>query len=172
MMLIITGVGSLIVIYSTEYMNEDRDYKRFFAEMSFFIFAMLLLVEAANYFFLIVGWGLVGLASYLLIGYYYDRPSATAAAKKAFVVNVIGDVGMVLAAFLLAKELGTLDYQAGLRRRAREARQRHVRRDDDLPAAVRRAPRPRARRCRSTPGCRTRWRARPRSAPSSTRPPW
>ena len=112
MMLIITGVGSLIVIYSTSYMDEDRDYKRFFAEMSFFIFSMLLLVEAANYFFLIVGWGLVGLASYLLIGYYYDRPSATAAAKKAFVVNVIGDVGMVLAAFLLARQLGTLDYQA------------------------------------------------------------
>ena len=111
MMLIITGVGSLIVIYSTEYMNEDRDYKRFFAEMSFFIFSMLLLVEAANYFFLIVGWGLVGLASYLLIGYYYDRPSATAAAKKAFVVNVVGDVGMVLGAFLLVRELGTLDYQ-------------------------------------------------------------
>jgi len=112
MMLIITGVGSLIVIYSTSYMDEDRDYKRFFAEMSFFIFSMLLLVEAANYFFLIVGWALVGLASYLLIGYYYDRPSATAAAKKAFVVNVIGDVGMVLAAFLLVRELGTLDYQA------------------------------------------------------------
>ena len=112
MMLIITGVGSLIVIYSTSYMDEDRDYNRFFAEMSFFIFSMLLLVEAANYFFLIVGWGLVGLASYLLIGYYYDRPSATAAAKKAFVINVIGDVGMVMAAFLLVRELGTLDYQA------------------------------------------------------------
>ena len=111
MMLIITGVGSLIVIYSTSYMEEDRDYKRFFAEMMFFLFAMLLLVEAANYFFLIVGWGLVGLASYLLIGYYYDRPSATAAAKKAFVINVIGDVGMVLGAFLLVRELGTLDYQ-------------------------------------------------------------
>jgi len=110
MMLVITGVGSLIVLYSTEYMEHDRDYRRFFAEMSFFLFAMLLLVEAANFFFLIVGWGLVGLASYLLIGYYYDRPSAVAAAKKAFVVNVIGDVGMVLAAFLLVRELGTLDY--------------------------------------------------------------
>ena len=110
MMLIITGVGSLIILYSTEYMEHDRDYRRFFAEMSFFLFAMLLLVEAANFFFLIVGWGLVGLASYLLIGFYYDRPSAVAAAKKAFVINVIGDVGMVLAAFLLVRELGTLDY--------------------------------------------------------------
>ncbi len=110
MMLIITGVGSLILLYSTEYMGHDRDYRRFFAEMSFFVFAMLLLVEAANFFFLIVGWALVGLASYLLIGFYYERPSAVAAAKKAFVVNVIGDVGMVLAAFLLIRELGTLDY--------------------------------------------------------------
>jgi len=110
MMLVITGVGSLIILYSIEYMGHDRDYRRFFAEMSFFVFAMLLLVEAANFFFLIVGWALVGLASYLLIGYYYERPSAVAAAKKAFVVNVIGDIGMVIAAFLLVRELGTLDY--------------------------------------------------------------
>jgi NADH-quinone oxidoreductase subunit L len=91
-------------------MAHDRDYRRFFAEMSFFLFAMLLLVEAANFFFLIVGWALVGLASYLLIGYYYERPTAVAAAKKAFVINVIGDIGMVIAAFLLVRELGTLDY--------------------------------------------------------------
>jgi NADH-quinone oxidoreductase subunit L len=110
MMLVITGVGSLIILYSTEYMEHDRDYRRFFAEMSFFLFAMLLLVEAANFFFLIVGWALVGLASYLLIGYYYERPSAVAAAKKAFVINVIGDIGMMIAAFLLVRELGTLDY--------------------------------------------------------------
>ncbi|MGE4029436.1 MAG: NADH-quinone oxidoreductase subunit L [Thermoleophilia bacterium] len=110
MMLVITGVGSLIVLYSTEYMEEDRDYRRFFAEMNFFLFAMLLLVQAANFFFLIVGWGLVGLASYLLIGFYYDKPSAVAAAKKAFVINVVGDIGMVLAAFLLVREMGTLDY--------------------------------------------------------------
>ena len=110
MMLIITGVGSLIVLYSTEYMNHDRDYRRFFAEMNFFIFAMLLLVLAANFFFLVVGWALVGLASYLLIGYYYEKPSAVAAAKKAFVINVIGDVGLVLGALLIAKTFGTLDY--------------------------------------------------------------
>jgi NADH-quinone oxidoreductase subunit L len=112
MMLIITGVGSLILLYATEYMGQDRDYRRFFAQMSFFVFAMLLLVEAANFLFLIVGWAFVGLASYLLIGYYYERPSAVAAAKKAFVVNVIGDVGMVLAAILLIRELDTLDYGA------------------------------------------------------------
>ncbi|MEQ9093677.1 MAG: NADH-quinone oxidoreductase subunit L [Miltoncostaeaceae bacterium] len=110
MMLVVTGVGSLIVWYSTEYMDHDRDYRRFFAELGFFLFSMLLLVMAANFFFLIVGWGLVGLASYLLIGFYYDKPSAVAASKKAFVINVIGDVGMVLAAFILVRELGTLDY--------------------------------------------------------------
>ncbi|HWH14082.1 MAG TPA: NADH-quinone oxidoreductase subunit L, partial [Miltoncostaeaceae bacterium] len=110
MMLIITGVGALILLYSTEYMEHDRDYRRFFAQMNFFVFAMLLLVLAANFIFLIVGWGLVGLASYLLIGYYYDRPSAVRASKKAFVINVIGDVGLVIAAFLIAQEFGTLDY--------------------------------------------------------------
>jgi NADH-quinone oxidoreductase subunit L len=110
MMLVVTGIGSLIILYSAEYMDRDRDYRRFFAKMAFFLFAMLLLVMAANFFFLIVGWGLVGLASYLLIGFYYDKPSAVAASKKAFVINVIGDVGMVLAAIILVRELGTLDY--------------------------------------------------------------
>ena len=110
MMLVITGVGFLIHVYSTEYMDHEAGYRRFFAEMNFFVFSMLLLVEAANFIFLIVGWAFVGLASYLLIGFYYDRPIAVAAAKKAFVINVIGDVGMVIAAFLLARDLGTLDY--------------------------------------------------------------
>jgi NADH-quinone oxidoreductase subunit L len=110
MMLVITGVGFLIHVYSTEYMDHEGGYRRFFAEMNFFVFSMLLLVEAANFIFLIVGWAFVGLASYLLIGFYYDRPIAVAAAKKAFVINVIGDVGMVIAAFLLARDLGTLDY--------------------------------------------------------------
>ncbi len=110
MMLVITGVGALILLYSTEYMSHDRDYRRFFAQMNFFIFAMLLLVLAANFIFLIVGWALVGLASYLLIGYYYERPTAVAAAKKAFVINVLGDIGLVIAAFILVRELGTLDY--------------------------------------------------------------
>ena len=111
MMLVVTGVGALIIIYSTRYMDGEADYRRFFAEMCFFVFAMLLLVLSANFLFLIVGWALVGLASYLLIGFHYERPSAVAAAKKAFVVNVIGDVGMVIAAFLLVRELGALDYE-------------------------------------------------------------
>ena len=91
-------------------MAHEDGYRRFFAEMNFFVFSMLLLVEAANFVFLIVGWALVGLASYLLIGFYYDRPVAVAAAKKAFVINVLGDIGMVIACFLLVRELGTLDY--------------------------------------------------------------
>jgi NADH-quinone oxidoreductase subunit L len=110
MMLVITGVGFLIHWYSTEYMAQEGGYRRFFAEMNFFVFSMLLLVEAANFVFLIIGWAFVGLASYLLIGFYYDRPVAVAAAKKAFVINVLGDIGMVVACFLLVRELGTLDY--------------------------------------------------------------
>ena len=111
MVLIITGVGLLIHVFSAEYMEHDRDYRRFFAEMNLFVFSMLLLVLAGNFFFLIVGWAFVGLASYLLIGFWYERPSAVAAAKKAFVMNVIGDVGLVLGAFLIMRTLGTLDYQ-------------------------------------------------------------
>ncbi len=110
MMLVITGVGFLIHLYSAEYMGGDRDYRRFFAGMNLFVFSMLLLVMAGNFLFLIVGWAFVGLASYLLIGFWYERPTAVAAAKKAFIVNVIGDVGLVLGAVLILRETGTLDY--------------------------------------------------------------
>lgn len=111
MLLIITGVGFLIHLFSAEYMQNDRDYRRFFAEMNLFVFSMLLLVLAGNFFFLIVGWAFVGLASYLLIGFWYERPAAVAAAKKAFVMNVIGDAGLVLGALLILRQLGTLDFQ-------------------------------------------------------------
>jgi NADH-quinone oxidoreductase subunit L len=111
MMLIITGVGFLIHLYSIEYMDHSRGYRRFFSEMNFFVFAMLLLVESGNFVFLIVGWAFVGVASYLLIGFDYDRPAAVAAAKKAFVMNVIGDVGMVIAAWLILREVGSLNYE-------------------------------------------------------------
>jgi NADH-quinone oxidoreductase subunit L len=110
MMLVITGVGFLIHLYSVGYMDGSPGYRRFFAEMNFFVFAMLLLVEAANFVFLIIGWAFVGVASYLLIGFDYHRPAAVAAAKKAFVINVIGDVGMVIAAWLLLREVGSLDF--------------------------------------------------------------
>ena len=103
MCLVITGVGGLIVTYSIGYMaHEDGpSYARFFAYMDIFIFSMLLLVLAGNFVFLIVGWAMVGLSSYLLIGFWYQRRSAVLAARKAFVMNVIGDVGMILGTFVL-----------------------------------------------------------------------
>jgi NADH-quinone oxidoreductase subunit L len=103
MCLVITGVGALIVTYSVGYMEreDDASYARFFTYMDVFIFSMLLLVLAGNFVFLIVGWAMVGLSSYLLIGFWYQRRSAVLAARKAFVMNVIGDVGMILGAFVL-----------------------------------------------------------------------
>ncbi len=96
----ITGVGFLIHVYSMGYMEHDEDYARYFGCMNFFIFSMLLLVLAANLPLLFVGWEGVGLASYLLIGYYYNREAAAAAATKAFVVNRIGDVGLLVGILL------------------------------------------------------------------------
>jgi len=103
MCLVITGVGGLIVSYSVGYMEHEDDpsYARFFTYMDVFIFSMLLLVLAGNFVFLIIGWALVGLSSYLLIGFWYQRRSAVLAARKAFVMNTIGDVGMILGAFVL-----------------------------------------------------------------------
>jgi NADH-quinone oxidoreductase subunit L len=103
MCLVITGVGGLIVTYSVGYMEHEDDpsYARFFTYMDVFIFSMLLLVLAGNFVFLIVGWAMVGLSSYLLIGFWYQRHSAVVAARKAFVMNVIGDVGMILGTFVL-----------------------------------------------------------------------
>ncbi len=109
MMLIVSGVGGLIVWYSMGYMAGDDEERRFFAYMSLFVFSMLLLVQAGNFLLLLVGWGLVGLASYLLIGFWHHRPEAVAAAKKAFVMNAIGDATFALAAVLLIWEAGTLE---------------------------------------------------------------
>jgi NADH-quinone oxidoreductase subunit L len=108
MALIVTGVSALIHLYSIAYMRSDAGYRRFFAYLNFFVFAMLLLVLAGNLLLLVIGWGFVGAASYLLISFWYRRSTATAAGAKAFVMNVIGDVGIVVAAFLLWSELHTL----------------------------------------------------------------
>ena len=110
MFLIVTGVGFVIHIYSIGYMHDDPEYARFFSYLNLFIFSMLVLVAAADFFFLIVGWALVGLASYLLIGFYKEKTSAVLAARKAFVMNVIGDVGMVIAAFVVFGSFGTLNF--------------------------------------------------------------
>ena len=111
MMLIVAGVGCLIVAYSVGYMDGDDEERRYFAYMALFVFSMLLLVQGGNLLMLLVGWGLVGLSSYLLIGFWHDRPTAIAAAKKAFVMNAIGDATMALALFLLIQRTGTLDFE-------------------------------------------------------------
>ena len=110
MLLIVTGVGFLIHVYSVGYMRDDPDLSRFFAYMNLFIFSMVLLVVASNFLLLLIGWGLVGLSSYLLIGFWYSRMTAVLAARKALVMNVIGDVGIMLAIFLMIREYGTISY--------------------------------------------------------------
>ena len=110
MLLVVTGVGWLIHIYSTGYMAHEGGYYRFFSYLNLFMFFMLVLVLAANYVLLFVGWEGVGLSSYLLIGFYFLRKSASDAGKKAFIVNRIGDFGFMLGMFLLFKTFGTLDF--------------------------------------------------------------
>jgi NADH-quinone oxidoreductase subunit L len=112
MMLIVSGVGALIVAYSIGYMNKVDEERRFFAYMAFFVFSMLLLVEGGNLLILLAAWGLVGLSSYLLIGFEHERPAAVAAAKKAFIMNAVGDATFALALFLLIQQTGTLEFQA------------------------------------------------------------
>ena len=110
MMLIVTGVSALIIAYSVGYMEGEDEERRFFAYMSLFVFSMLLLVQGGNLLLLLAGWGMVGLSSYLLIGFYQQRESAVQAAKKAFVMNAFGDATMALALFLLIQHTGKLDY--------------------------------------------------------------
>jgi NADH-quinone oxidoreductase subunit L len=111
MMLVVSGVGFLIVAYSIGYMDGSDEERRYFAYMALFVFSMLLLVQSGDLLILLAGWGLVGLCSYLLIGYDQERPAAIAAAKKAFIMNAFGDATMALALFLLIQRLGTLDYE-------------------------------------------------------------
>jgi NADH-quinone oxidoreductase subunit L len=110
MLLVVTGVGFLIHIYSTGYMAHEVGYYRFFSYLNLFMFFMLILVMAANYVLLFVGWEGVGLCSYLLIGFYFLRKSASDAGKKAFIVNRIGDFGFMLGMFLLFRTFGSLDF--------------------------------------------------------------
>jgi NADH-quinone oxidoreductase subunit L len=110
MMLIVSGVGGLIVLYSIGYMAGDDEERRYFAYMSLFVFSMLMLVEGGNLLLLLVGWGLVGLSSYLLIGFWHERPSAIRAAKKAFVMNAFGDATMALAFFVLIAHSNSLAF--------------------------------------------------------------
>jgi NADH-quinone oxidoreductase subunit L len=110
MCLVVSGVSFLIHLYSVAYMGGDRGYARYFAYLNFFVYSMLLLVLAGNFVILIMGWAFVGAASYLLISYWYRRQTAVAAGIKAFVINVIGDVGLVVATFLILDKVGSLDF--------------------------------------------------------------
>lgn len=114
MLLIVTGIALLVVVYSRDYMRDhghpERGYERFFAFLSLFVFAMCNLVLGGNFLLLYLGWEAVGLCSYLLIGFYYQRPAAAAAAKKAFLVNRVGDFGFGLGIFLIYLTCGTLQY--------------------------------------------------------------
>src|SRR5919109_3706288 len=110
MCLVVSGVSFLIHVYSVAYMGGDRGSSRYFAYLNYFVFSMLLLVLAANFVILIIGWAFVGAASYLLISFWYRRRTATAAGIKAFVINVIGDIGLVIATFLILDKVGSLDF--------------------------------------------------------------
>ena len=111
MILIVTGVGLLIHVYSTAYMHDDPGFYRFFAYLNLFMFSMLTLVLANNYLLMFVGWEGVGLCSYLLIGFWFKKQSATDAGKKAFIVNRVGDFGFILAALLIFWTFKSVDYQ-------------------------------------------------------------
>jgi NADH-quinone oxidoreductase subunit L len=118
MLLVVTGVGWLIHIYSTGYMHDDPGYRRFFAYLNLFMFFMLVLILADNYLLMFVGWEGVGLCSYLLIGFYFLKQSATNAGNKAFWVNRIGDFGFLLGVLLIFRTFGTLDFAPVLSRAA------------------------------------------------------
>src|ERR1700689_3652690 len=109
-LLFVTGVGALIHIYSTGYMAHEHGYYRFFGYLNLFMFSMLTLILANNYVLMFVGWEGVGLCSYLLIGFYFHRPSASTAANKAFIVNRIGDAGFLLGMFTIAWYFGSLRF--------------------------------------------------------------
>jgi len=111
MILVVSGVSTLIHLYSVTYLTLDKGFSRYFSYLNFFVFSMLLLVLAGNFVLLIVGWAFVGAASYLLISFWYRRTTATRAGIKAFVINVVGDVGLVIATFILFQHTGTVQFQ-------------------------------------------------------------
>src|ERR1700744_13289 len=110
MLLIITGIGFLIHLYSIGYMKGDDGYGKFFAYLNLFVFFMLLLVMGSNYLIMFIGWEGVGLCSYLLIGFWYTNPSYADAAKKAFIMNRIGDLGFIIAIFILVIIFGSANF--------------------------------------------------------------
>ena len=169
MILVVTGIGFLIHVYSTGYMAHDNGYYRFFGYLNLFVFFMLMLVLANNYVLLFVGWEGVGLCSYLLIGFYFHKKSAGDAGKKAFIVNRVGDAGFIIGMLLL---LSTRRHAEVHRRQRRPAHRRPSRRKSPASArspssrsACSSAPPANRRSSRSTSGCPTRWKVPRRSPP-------
>jgi NADH-quinone oxidoreductase subunit L len=153
MTLFVTGVGTLIHLYSIGYMHGDERFSRFFAYMNLFAASMLVLVLASSFLMTYLGWEGVALCSYLLVSFWFERNSAAVAGKKAFITNRVGDLGFLLAMFLIFQKVGTLDYSA-LGSAARLPR-----------CSCSSAPWARARRSRSISGYPTRWKAPLRSRP-------
>src|SRR6185295_18885510 len=110
MLVMVTVVSLLVAIFASGYMHGDPGYPRFFESIALFVFSMCMLVLAGNFLLMFVFWEAVGLCSYLLIGFWFKKPSAAAAAKKAFVVNRIGDFGFILGVFLVWSTFGTVDF--------------------------------------------------------------
>ena len=152
-------------------MHGDPGYYRFFAYLSLFAFSMLMLVLANNYLLLYFGWEAVGLCSYYLIGFFYHKPEAAAAGKKAFIVNRVGDFGFGLGVMLIFVTFGTLNY-TGVFEQVGQGVGEPRRADRPSPCCCSWGPWASRRSSRCTCGCPTPWRAPPRSRPSSTPPPW
>ena len=174
MLLVVTGIGSLIHIYSTAYMHEepDSEYARYFSYLNLFAAFMLVLVLGSNFLVMFVGWEGVGLCSYLLIGFYYAKKSASDAGKKAFIVNRIGDFGFVLGVLLLFVKFGTSTSRRSRTPRRRSAPRRHSARSRSPRCCSSSGPPASPRRSRCTCGCPTPWRARHRCRRSSMLQPW
>ena len=171
MLIVVTGVSSMVHVYSVGYMAEDPSIPRFMSYLSLFTFFMLMLVTSDNLVQLFFGWEGVGLASYLLIGFWYDRPSANAAAIKAFIVNRVGDFGFALGIFAVWMLSGSSASTISSPRRRRWppgtscSSARRCRRSRPPACCCSSAPWASRPSSACTPGCRTRWKARPRSPP-------
>ena len=171
MMLVVTFVSLMVHIYTIGYMADDPGYQRFFSYISLFTFSMLMLVMSNNFLQLFFGWEAVGLVSYLLIGFWYTRPTAIYANLKAFLVNRVGDFGFLLGIALILMYFGTLDYAAVFahapalaQRHDRDRRRCRLVADDRRSASCCSSARWANRRSfRCTSGCRIRWKARRRS---------
>ena len=163
LLIVVTTIGMLVHLYSVGYMAHDPGRWRFFAYLNLFMFSMLLLVLGDSWLTVFAAWELVGLSSYLLIGFWYTARSAALAAKKAFIVNRVGDVGFALGIMLIWVSTGTLNIRESIGADRAGSTQTTIAADRASSSSAARSAR--APSSRSTSGCRTRWRARPRSPP-------